>query len=119
MTLRMKRSRKFGKEKGYGENTSQIKFPPVRKDEIEDEEDLADLEQAIGEIESVADIDMVSRLKEEKTPRRITGRRRGESGRSRKSRKGGTSRRSRKSGRGGTSRRSRTSGGGSASGSGR
>ena len=55
----------FGKEKDMG-NTSQIKFRPVRKDEIEDEEDLADLEQAIGEIESVADIDMVSRLKEEK-----------------------------------------------------
>ena len=31
-------------------NTSQIKFRQVRKDEIEDEEDLADLEQAIGEI---------------------------------------------------------------------
>ena len=55
----------FGKEKDMG-NTSQIKFRPVRKDEIEDEEGLADLEQAIGEIESVADIDMVSRLKEEK-----------------------------------------------------
>ena len=47
-------------------NTSQIKFRPERKDEIDGEEDLADLEQAIGEIESVADIGMVSRIKEEK-----------------------------------------------------
>ena len=69
----------FGGEKDMG-NTSQIKFRPVRKDEIDDEEDLADLEQAIGEIESVADIDMVSRVKEEKTSGCITrGRRSGKS----------------------------------------
>ena len=59
-------------------------------------DEMADLEQAIGEIESVADIDMVSRLKEEKRRAALQAEEEAKAEEAARAERGGTSRRSRK-----------------------